>query len=56
MNRGARRTPIFNRDDDAHPFLDTVGGGVERFGIEVHAYSLMPILAAGDRAQRVGSE
>jgi putative transposase len=42
MNRGARRAPIFTRDADCIKFLSIVGDVVERHGIEVHAYSLMP--------------
>ena len=42
MNRGRNRDLIFLDDDDPIEFLDTVGDTVERFGIEVHAYSLMP--------------
>ena len=42
MNRGRNRELVFLDDDDAVEFLDTVADTVERFGIEVHAYSLMP--------------
>lgn len=42
MNRGARRAPIFTRDTDCVKFLSIIGDIVERHGIEVHAYSLMP--------------
>lgn len=42
MNRGARRAPIFKRDADCIQFLSIVGDIVERHGIEVHAFSLMP--------------
>lgn len=42
MNRGARRAPIFTRDADCVKFLSILGDVVERHGIEVHAYSLMP--------------
>lgn len=42
MNRGARRAPIFTHDADCVRFLSIVGDVVERHGIEVHAYSLMP--------------
>lgn len=42
MNRGARRALIFTRDADCVKFLSIVGDVVERHGIEVHAYSLMP--------------
>jgi len=42
MNRGRNRKLIFLDDDDALNFLDIVGDTVARFGLEVHAYSLMP--------------
>ncbi len=42
MNRGRNRDLIFLDDDDALDFLDTIDDTVERFGIEVHAYSLLP--------------
>jgi putative transposase len=42
MNRGARRQPIFKLPGDCQAFLDLVSDTVGRFGIEVHAYSLMP--------------
>jgi REP element-mobilizing transposase RayT len=42
MHRGARRAPIFRADDDCLRFLGVVEDAVGRFGIEVHAYSLMP--------------
>jgi REP element-mobilizing transposase RayT len=42
MHRGARRAPIFVRDADCVLLLDTLGDVVDRFGLEVHAYSLMP--------------
>lgn len=42
MHRGARRAPIFNSDDHCGTFLGHVAATVETFGIEVHAYSLMP--------------
>ena len=41
MNRGRNRDLIFLDDDDALDFLDTIDDTVERFGVEVHAYSLM---------------
>jgi REP element-mobilizing transposase RayT len=42
MHRGARRAPIFR--DDAHCllWLEAARQAVERFGIEIHAWSLMP--------------
>lgn len=42
MNRGARRNPIFAKDDDCVAFLAAVSDLPERFGVEVHAYALMP--------------
>jgi putative transposase len=42
MNRGIRRQKIFFEDRHCLKFLDVLGEAVERFGIEVHAYSLMP--------------
>ena len=42
MHRGARRAPIFARPDDCVLLLDTLGDAVDRFGVEVHGYSLMP--------------
>ena len=42
MHRGARRAPIFVNDADCVLLLDTLGEVVDRFGLEVHAYSLMP--------------
>jgi REP element-mobilizing transposase RayT len=42
MNRGARRAPIFLADDHCHIFLSHLRELPEQFGVEVHAYSLMP--------------
>jgi len=42
MHRGARRAPIFKRDDHCTLFLDCIGDAVQRSGLEVHAYALMP--------------
>ncbi len=42
MNRGRNHELIFLDDGDAITFLDAVGDTVERFEIEIHAYSLMP--------------
>ena len=42
LNRGARRALIFKIENDCVGFLDLIGDTVGRFGIEVHAYSLMP--------------
>jgi len=41
MNRGRNHELIFLDDGDAVAFLDAIGDTVERFEIEVHAYSLM---------------
>lgn len=40
--RGNERKPIFRDDHDRHRFLDTLAEMVERFGIRLHAYCLMP--------------
>jgi len=42
MNRGARRAPIFAEESDCGELLRAVGETVARFGVEVHAYALMP--------------
>lgn len=42
MHRGARQAPIFRENGDCTLFLGTLESAVRRFGIEVHAYSLMP--------------
>jgi putative transposase len=42
MNRGRRREKIFQSDQDYRLFLKVLGECVRLFGIEVHAYSLMP--------------
>ena len=42
MHRGARREPIFRRDDHCLLFLGCLEETVEHHGLEVHAYSLMP--------------
>jgi putative transposase len=42
MHRGARRAPIFLDREDNLAFLETLGEVVERSGLEVHAFSLMP--------------
>ncbi|PKN59343.1 MAG: hypothetical protein CVU56_01375 [Deltaproteobacteria bacterium HGW-Deltaproteobacteria-14] len=42
MHRGAREAPIFKADEDCTLFLDTIGDAVDRTGLEVHGYSLMP--------------
>jgi REP element-mobilizing transposase RayT len=41
MNRGIRRSPIFETASDGHLFLEFVGEQVLRTGMEVHAYCLM---------------
>ncbi len=43
-NRGAGRLPVFLDDDDRESFLELLGELEERFGVEIHAYSL-----AGDQ-------
>jgi len=42
MNRGARRDPTFRDPDHCGLFLDRLAEVVRRFGLEVHAYVLMP--------------
>jgi REP element-mobilizing transposase RayT len=42
MHRGARRAPIFRDDGDCVRFLDILESCVRRFGVELHAYALMP--------------
>jgi len=42
MNRGIRKNRIFLSDRHCLKFLDIVGEAVDRYGLEVHAYSLMP--------------
>lgn len=42
MHRGARRAPIFKLPEDCFGFLNLLEATVERFNLEVHAYSLMP--------------
>jgi REP element-mobilizing transposase RayT len=42
MHRGARREPIFRRDDHCLLFLGCLEEAVEHHGLEVHAYALMP--------------
>ncbi len=42
MNRGARRGPIFSRDEHCLLFLDVLGSVSEELGWEVHAWALMP--------------
>ena len=42
IHRGARRAPIFKQPEDCYGFLEHVAEAIERFGIELHAYSLMP--------------
>jgi len=39
-NRGAGRRPVFVSDDDRESFLELLGELEERFGVEIHAYSL----------------
>jgi REP element-mobilizing transposase RayT len=42
MNRGRNRERIFLDDEDALSFLFVVQCAIERYGIEIHGYSLMP--------------
>ncbi len=42
MHRGARAQPIFADDDDCLIFLDVLAEAVEKRGLQVHAYALMP--------------
>ena len=42
MNRGAGRRAIFLSDRDRIEFGKALGESCERFGVEVHAYCLMP--------------
>jgi putative transposase len=42
MHRGARRAPIFRDDSHCLLWLETAEEAVRRFGIEIHAWSLMP--------------
>lgn len=42
MNRGRNREKIFIADKDAKAFLLAIHNTIERYGIEVHAFSLMP--------------
>ena len=42
MNRGARREPTFRDPDHCGLFLEHLGRVVKRFGLEIHAYVLMP--------------
>ncbi len=42
MNRGARRAPIFKKDDHCLEFLYGLEMMVEKYGLEVHGYSLLP--------------
>mgnify|MGYP002641360695 CR=1 FL=1 len=42
MNRGARKEPTFLNSEHCSLFLGELGRVVQRFGLEVHAYALMP--------------
>lgn len=42
MHRGARRAPIFRDDSHCLLWLEAAEEAVRRFGIEIHAWSLMP--------------
>ena len=42
MNRGDRREPIFQDDQDQKRFLETLAECCAKTGWQVHAYCLMP--------------
>jgi REP element-mobilizing transposase RayT len=42
LNRGDRREPIFEDDQDRQRFLDTLGEACEKTAWQVHAFCLMP--------------
>lgn len=42
MNRGRRKENIFCSDGDRRLFIELAGDCVKLFGLEIHAYSLMP--------------
>lgn len=42
MHRGARRAPIFKRDDHCQLFLDLLEEASDAFELEIHAFCLMP--------------
>lgn len=42
MARGNERRDVFRDDEDRRRFLDTLAEAVERFGLRLHAYCLMP--------------
>src|SRR5271165_4861998 len=42
MNRGDRREPIFQDDEDRRRFLSTLGEACGKTGWQVHAFCLMP--------------
>lgn len=42
MSRGARRAPIFRSDVECSLFLSVLAELPKRYGVEVHAYALMP--------------
>ncbi len=41
MNRGARRAAVFARPTDCDLFLEVLSEVVERFQLQVHAYSVI---------------
>ncbi len=41
VNRGARRAPLYRRDEHCGLFLSLLGEASERYRLEVHAYALM---------------
>ena len=42
MNRDGRHAPIFDEADGCWAFLDLMAKAVDPFGLEVHAFALMP--------------
>ena len=45
MARGNERQPIFRDDKDRKRFCEVLGEAVQRFGLRVYAYCLMPVAA-----------
>ena len=61
MARGNERREIFRDDHDRHRFLDALAEAVERFGLKIHAYCLMPnhyhlvlVTLRGNLSQAIG--
>jgi REP element-mobilizing transposase RayT len=42
MNRGRRKDPIYFSDSDYELFMEVMGEAVKLFGIEIHAFALIP--------------